>query len=79
MTPAPAGKRFVGAKSLRRKLLVRQNSVMHLKRSTLSSAIACVLPSLLPAANLGVNENDIWIKDLGPPRFINYDFKGNYK
>ena len=26
-----------------------------------------------------VNENDFWITDLGPLRFINYDFEGNLK
>ncbi len=26
-----------------------------------------------------VNENDLWITDLGPLRFVNFDFEGNYK
>jgi hypothetical protein len=26
-----------------------------------------------------VNEDDIWVTDLGPLRFINFDFEGNYK
>jgi hypothetical protein len=26
-----------------------------------------------------VNENDFWITDLGPLRFVNYDFDGNLK
>jgi hypothetical protein len=26
-----------------------------------------------------VNDDDIWITDLGPLRFVNLDFEGNYK
>jgi DNA-binding beta-propeller fold protein YncE len=26
-----------------------------------------------------VNEDDVWITDLGPLRFVNFDFDGNYK
>ncbi len=36
-------------------------------------------PGLTLPLDIIVNENDIWITDLGPLRFINYDFEGNYK
>ena len=26
-----------------------------------------------------VNEDDVWVTDLGPLRFVNLDFEGNYK
>ena len=36
-------------------------------------------PGLTLPLDIIVNEDDIWITDLGPLRFINYDFEGNYK
>ena len=36
-------------------------------------------PGLTLPLDIIVNEDDIWITDLGPLRFINYDFQGNYK
>ena len=35
-------------------------------------------PLTLPL-DIIVNENDFWITDLGPLRFINFDFEGNIK